>query len=300
MRRWLGPGRLALLSIPAWIVLASSGVTAAPPASPAAGLAGARAALQAGNLSLAASFLRPLLAEVPAAQAALDSLARGDRGRALSQVESLEAALRPAPGGGSQASVRAAVAAVYRSPQLSGLHSRPPPRSSLLLDLGRLLLHLLTSAFHLVGRLVWLGLALAVMVLGALLAAILLQRARGGLPEVRGEAAAATSRSDPEPPERLFAAADRLQRQGDFKGAVRLSFQALLVSASSRRVLAVDPAWTNSDLLRAARQVADLEPRLRPLVGQFNAVVYGGRDPGAGGCAQFTKACRATALGLPR
>ena len=91
MRRWLGPGRLALLSIPAWIVLASSGVTAAPPASPAAGLAAARAALQAGNLSLAASFLRPLLAEMPAAQAALNSLARGDRGRALSQVESLEA-----------------------------------------------------------------------------------------------------------------------------------------------------------------------------------------------------------------
>jgi tetratricopeptide (TPR) repeat protein len=281
------------------MVLTSAVVVAASPVSLATGLGRAQAALQDGNLTLAASYLRPLLVELPAAQRAINSLKGGAPNLALSQVESLEAALRPAPGVASPARVRAAIGAVYRSPQLSGLHSRPPPSSSLLASLGRLLLQLLSGLFHLVGRPVWLLLALAILILGTLLAAILLQRARARLPEAVPGAAAATSGSEAESPERLFAAADRLQSQGDFKEAVRLSFQALLISASRRRVLAVDPAWTNSDLLRAAHQVADLEPRLRPLVGQFNAVVYGGRDPGASGCAEFTQACRATALGLP-
>lgn len=269
--------------------------------SPAMGLARAEAALQAGRPSLAAGYLRSLRAEVPAAQVAVSSLDRGHLGRALAQVESLRAALGLAPHPGSQASLRTALGAVYRSPELAALHRRQSPASaSLLSDLGGLLLRLLAGLFHLVGQPVWLVLALAVLAVGALSAALLLHRARGRLPQAL-EAAMEVSPGEMEVrPERLFAEADQMQSRGNFKAAVRLSFQALLITASSSRVLAVDPAWTNSDLLRAARQVGDLEPRLRPLVRQFNAVVYGGRDPGPGGCAEFTQSCRATALGLPR
>ena len=298
MRRRLGTLLLPGLSLVA-LALLSPTVVASTTSSLGRSLELAQAALQSGHLGTAASDLRGSLRSLPAAQAAVASLRQGDPGRALRQVQALEVGLRLGAEGRPAVAVRAAVGAVYRSSQLAALHSSGHSSPSLITDLGQLLLQLLTALFHLVAHSVWLGLALAVLVGGALGGAVMLHRSRGRLPQPETGAAVSALLRVEASPEQLFAQAERMQRQGDFREAVRLSFRGLLASASSRRVLTIDPAWTNADLLRAAGRVADLEPRLQPLVSQFSAVVYGGQDPGPGGCDQFTRACRRTALELP-
>ncbi len=298
MRRRLGTVLLPGLSLAA-LALLSPTVVASTTSSVGRSLHLAQGALQSGQLGLAASDLRASLRVLPAAQAAVASLRQGHPGQALRQVQALELGVRLGANGRSAGAVRAAVGAVYRSPQLAELRSPVHPSPSLIADLGQLLLGLLTALFHLVAHAVWLGLALAVLLGGGLGGAVMLHRSRSRLPQPETVASVSALPRVEASPEQLFAEAERMQRQGDFREAVRLSFRGLLTSASSRRVLAVDPAWTNADLLRAAGRVADLEPRLQPLVSQFNAVVYGGQDPGAGGCDQFTRACRRTALELP-
>jgi len=258
----------------------------------------AQAALAQGHPGEAASELRRLAAVVPAAESIAEEIAGDHLSRARGQLQLLlraSSAASPTP-----AAVGGALARVYASSQLAGL-GRPAPRgSSLLSDLANFLRQLLLDLFAAGGRLLWSLLALVTLAAGAVVAVVLIQRSRGRLPNPAGEAGSEPGLPARERPERLFARADQLRLEGRFREAVRASFRALLISAGEHRVLEVDPSWTNSELLQAARQVADLEPALRPLVAQFNAVVYGGRDPGSSGCSQFNAACRAAAGGLSR
>ncbi len=299
MSRWLRPRRLAPLLVLGWLLVAAPVPVAASPISLVTGLAQARSALAAGHPTLAVLDLRGLQPRLPAVAAVISSLQRGELRLAAAQLSSLEAVVGSPSRAPTSAAVGAAVRSVYESPQMRA-SGHKPASASLVSDLAGFLLSLLRRLFQLVGAQGWVVLAVVVLVLGAALALALIQRSRGRLPQAGTHPHVNTPAGADPRPERLFAAAESFQRQGALKEAVRMAFQGLLLSASYRRVLAVDPAWTNSDLLRAAGQVAGLEPRLRPLVRQFNAVVYGGRDPGVEGCAQFTQACRSTAGELLR
>ncbi|MHB1501547.1 MAG: DUF4129 domain-containing protein [Candidatus Dormibacteria bacterium] len=294
MSRWLRPRRLAPVLVLGWLLVVAPVPVAASSMSLASGLAQARSALAAGHRTLAVVDLRGLQPRLPAVATVISSIQHGDLRLAAAQLGSLEAAVASPPRAPTAAAVASAARSVFASPQMTAL-GHNPASASLVSDLAGFLQGLLRRVFHLVGASDWVVLAVVILVLGAALALAFIQRSRGRLPPAGADPHLNTPAGADPRPERLFAAAESFQRQGALKEAVRMAFQGLLLSASYRRVLAVDPAWTNSDLLRAAGQVAGLEPRLRPLVSQFNAVVYGGRDPGVDGCAQFTQACRSTA-----
>ncbi len=293
-------GRLSRITI---FALVGAGLAATPmavfaaaPVDPTATLLQAQAALQHGQVGLAANDLRSVDQAVPAAGLIASELTAGRQAQAGRQLQLLLAASSARPP--SAAAVGSSLARVYASPQLAGLGRPAPKGGSWLSDLANFVEQQLLRLFHAGGNLLWSLLALLLLGGGAVLAVALLQRARSRLPEPSEGQLPEGARRIRVRPERLFASADQLLLEGRFREAIRASFQALLLSAGDRRVLQVDPSWTNSELLRAARQVADLEPALRPLVAQFNAVVYGGRDPGRQGCSQFTAACRAAAGGL--
>ena len=295
-------GRLRRITIFALVVasLAATPVVAfaAGPTVPTATLEQAQTALDQGRLDAAMQDLQSVAGAIPAAGLIANELRAGRHSLAGQQLHLLLAASSAQPP--APAAVRSSLARVYASPQLAGLGRPASKGGSLLSDLSSFVLPLLLDLFRAGGRLLWGLLALLVLGAGAVLAAVLLHRSRSRLAEPLGAGLPVGAHRARERPERLFASADQLLLEGRFREAVRASFQALLISAGDRRVLQVDPSWTNSELLRAARQVADLEPALRPLVAQFNAVVYGGRNPGSQGCSQFTAACRAAAGGLLR
>ncbi len=293
--------------LPAAIILALgvAGLSSSPlialgagPDTPAATLTAAQAAFDQGHFQAAASDLQSIAGAIPAAGVIAGELRAGQQVRAGHQLRLLSAAVSNSQS--APATVGKRLAQVYASAQLAALDRPAAPNNSLLSGLANFLRQLLLAIFAAGGRLLWSLLALIGVGAGAALAVALLHRSRSRLPEGAGRATPATLAAPRERPERLFASADQLLQEGRFRDAVRASFQALLISASERRVLQVDPSWTNSELLQQARQVADLEPALRPLVAQFNAVVYGGRDPGSQGCSRFNAACRAAALGLAR
>ena len=270
-----------------------TGVAAAAPKD-ATLLAGARTAILAGDSRLALADLNEVAPRIPAVAAIETLVQEGMRNSAAQRVAALMAAVASQPRHPGAGSVEAGVRSVYASSPLRDLGHRSGSRPSLTADLGNLLLGLLHDIYRLGGNLTWIIGAVVLLLLGGALTVLALRRSKGeAAPD---ETLLADLGQGPgRRPESLFAQAELLQAGGDFREAVRLAFQALLLSATARRVLTVDPAWTNTELLRAALRVADLEPRLRPLVSQFNAVVYGGRDPGPDGCSQFTRACRAAA-----
>lgn|GEM_PF-5114319 len=268
-------------------------VAAATPSS-AAALRGARTALLAGDRGQALADLRELAPKIPAVLGIESLIQEGNQSSAAQRISILMAAVASPAGHPDAGAVEAGVRSVYSSSQLRDLGHGAGSQPSITSALGNLLLSLLRDLYRLGGNLTWIIAATLVLLLGGSLAVLALRRSRGGSTEQEPLLAAAGPARGRRP-ESLFAQADLLQAGGDFREAVRIAFQALLLSASSRRVLTVDPSWTNTELLRAALRVSDLEPRLRPLVSQFNAVVYGGRDPGYDGCSQFTSACRAAA-----
>ncbi|MHB1526280.1 MAG: DUF4129 domain-containing protein [Candidatus Dormibacteria bacterium] len=293
-------GRLSRITIFALVGASLAATTtvalAASPVDPTATLQEAQTALEHGQVGLAAQDLRSVDQTIPAAGVIAAELGAGRQVQASRQLQLLLAASSARPP--SPAAVGSSLARVYASPQLAGLGRSAPQGGSWLSDLANFAQQQLLRLFRAGGNLLWILLALLLLGAGAVLAVALLQRARSRLPEPSDGQLPAGAQPTRVRPERLFARADQLLADGRFREAIRASFQALLLSAGDRRVLQVDPSWTNSELLRAARQVADLEPALRPLVAQFNAVVYGGRDPGRQGCSQFTAACRAAAGGL--
>lgn len=288
-----------------FLALAVAGLSASPLIVLGAGpnalvptLEAAQAALDQGRFQDAARYLQSMAGAVPAAGVIAAELRSGQQVRAGRQLRLLKAAIATQPSASTAVSER--LAQVYGSAQLAAIDRPAAPTNSLLSGLANFLRQILLDIFAAGGRLLWSLLALIVLGAGAALAVVLLQRSRSRLPEGADRALSGAVAAPRERPERLFASADQLLQEGRFRDAVRASFQALLISAGERRVLQVDPSWTNSELLQQARQVADLEPALRPLVAQFNAVVYGGRDPGSQGCSQFNAACRAAADGLAR
>jgi hypothetical protein len=261
-------------------------------------LTAAQQSLGSGQTGAAIRQLNSAAPAIPEAGTIASELSSGKKVLASRQLTLLLQAVSTRPGGPAPSTVQRAVSGVYRSPQLADLHTSTGGANSLLSQLANFLRQLAIFIFHAVGNTIWIALGLVVLVAGAALATVLLRRARGrlGLPtEESDEPAKGSPRLRPE---KLFARAEQLRLEGRFGESVRAAFQALLLSASDRRVLDVDPSWTNSELLRAAAKVGELEPALRPLVAQFNHVVYGGEDPGPDGCSQFTLACRAAAAGL--
>lgn len=205
------------------------------------------------------------------------------------------AALAPYAGQPSSAEVSRHLATVLRAPQLSGLdHRNVHGGQSLLGQLGNFLLTLIRDLYHAAGPLTWILAAGVVLIALLVLAAWRLRAERGGL---QPQSTAQPTPGEHGPglrPERLFAEAEALLRQGRTREAVRLSFQALLLSVPPRAV-PFDPSWTNSELVSRASRAAGLRGALAPIVQEFDVVVYGGRDLGPDASAAFAAACRRTA-----
>lgn len=293
-------GRAGLLTL-VGMAMAIAPVAAAGTAGTVGALADLTAAQQSlgtGQTGVAIRQLSAAAPAIPEAGTIASELSSGQMTLASRQLTLLLQAVSTRPGRPARSTVQRAVRAVYRSPQLAGLHTSSGGRNSLLSQLANLLRQLAVSIFHAVGNTIWISLGLVVLVAGAAITWCLLRRARGRLGLPTNESDEPAKGSPRLRPEKLFARAEQLRSEGRFVESVRAAFQALLLSAADRRVLDVDPSWTNSELLRAAAKVGELEPALRPLVAQFNQVVYGGEDPGLNGCSQFNLACRAAAAGL--
>ena len=200
------------------------------------------------------------------------------------------------PGQPSPVQAKAQLARLYRAPQLSGLSPRHPGRSSLLGQLGQALLHLLGALFRAAGPHLWIAigsLLLAALAVGTLL---VLRRPRGqlappGSPQARQPENSAGGPS----PEALFQLSDKLAREGRPREAVRAAFQGVVAAGTASAALHFEPSWTNSELLRAAATLSGLQETLRPLVSDFDRVVYGGQPVDPTGCREFTRSCRRTA-----
>lgn len=293
-------GRAGLLTL-VGVAIAIAPVAAAGSARTVGARAELNAAQQAMGSGLTGVAIRQLnlaAAAIPAAGAIATELSSGQTALASRQLTLLLKATSTGAGSPAPNTVQRAVSGIYRSPQLADLHTSTGGGNSLLSQLANFLRQLAISIFHAVGNTIWIALGLVVLVGGAVLATVLLRRAGGRLGPPTDESNEPATGSPRLRPEKLFARAEQLRSEGRFVESVRAAFQALLLSASDRRVLDVDPSWTNSELLRAAAKVGELEPALRPLVAQFNHVVYGGEDPGPHGCSQFNLACRAAAAGL--
>ncbi|HUY60325.1 MAG TPA: DUF4129 domain-containing protein, partial [Candidatus Dormibacteraeota bacterium] len=232
----------------------------------------------------------------PALWPAAVALRAGDRPAAATDLRALlaELAARPGPARGL-AGVTAALAATYADPALARARAAAPPPNWLLTVL-RWLYSLLRRLFHALPGSAWILIGAIVVVLGAATAVWRLRRTVGG-PEARASSSSSPLPSAPDPAE-LWRAAEAAAARGASREAVRLAFAALLATAAGHRALAVDPAWTNAELLRAAERSGRLGAALRPVVGTFDATVYGGQDPGPEGCLEFLRRCRALARTL--
>lgn len=257
----------------------------------------ARSALAAGEPGLAERDLLGVASAFPAATVVIGELKQGQLTQARAELSWLVSAFAPVRRAPTSQTIRSTVRSIYQSPDLAALSRRTPPGQSLLSALATDVQQLLASLFSLVGTRVWIVIGLALLLIGAAALAVTLHRTRRVLVQPTPAPPGAPAPGAAVRPEHLFARAETLREEGRFRDAVRLSFQALLLSVTNRRLLKVEPSWTNTELLRAARTVSDLEPQLQPLVSQFNAVVYGGRELVDEGCTRFTAACR-TAAGV--
>ena len=196
----------------------------------------------------------------------------------------------------SSIQVRTQLARLYREPQLSGLTTRHPSRSSLLDQLGQALLHLLGAIFRAGGPLLWIVLG-CVLLAGLAVATILVlrrpRRELGPIPTPRGLLPEPSDQG--QSPESLFQLSEQLAREGRPREAVRAAFQGVVAAGTASAALHFEPSWTNSELLRAAAHQSGLQESLLPLVSDFDRVVYGGQPVGTADCREFTRSCRRTA-----
>lgn len=200
------------------------------------------------------------------------------------------------PGQPSPVEVQTQLARLYGEPQLSGLSTRQPGRSSLLGQLGQALLHLLGALFRAGGPHLWIALGsllLAALAVGTLL---VLRRPRGQLAPLGSPSARLPENSALGPsPETLFQLSDQLAREGRAREAVRAAFQGVVAAGTASAALHFEPSWTNSELLRAVATLSGLQESLQPLISDFDRVVYGGQPVDPAGCREFTRSCRRTA-----
>jgi hypothetical protein len=75
--------------------------------------------------------------------------------------------------------------------------------------------------------------------------------------------------------ENLLAAARALAQQGDFRGAIRRAYLALLYELEQRGKLRLHRAHTNRDYLNALRNETALYPAFASLTQNFERVWYG-------------------------
>ncbi len=73
----------------------------------------------------------------------------------------------------------------------------------------------------------------------------------------------------------LLAAADRLARAGDLRGAMRKAYIAVLCELGERKILRLEPHKTNRDYLRALREHTRLFQSVQPLTNVYERHWYG-------------------------
>jgi Domain of unknown function (DUF4129) len=78
-----------------------------------------------------------------------------------------------------------------------------------------------------------------------------------------------------ETPAALLAAAERLARAGDLRGAMRKAYIAVLCELGERKILRLAPHKTNRDYLRALRNDAPLFASVQPLTNAYERHWYG-------------------------
>lgn len=213
---------------------------------------------------------------------------------ARTRLQALIAAVQLPPGSVAEDphASRGALDDVYRQGQLAGLGHRRSG-DDLFSRIGRALLDVLRwLASHLVGSL---GLVPTLILVGLILAAVvgyvLLRLQRAGTAGVRRVAPEPAARGvDPDDEWRL--ATDAAAR-GDHREAVRHAFRSALLAIAVRGRLAVDAAWTTSELLARARSDADLVAALAPAAASFDRAWYSGRPVTAQDWAVARDRCQA-------
>lgn len=85
----------------------------------------------------------------------------------------------------------------------------------------------------------------------------------------------------------LRARAEAARRAGDATLALRLGFFALLVALSRRGDLELRDAWTHREMLERGRPSAPIREALEPLLGELDAMLFGGRGVSAEDLQRF-------------
>lgn len=92
----------------------------------------------------------------------------------------------------------------------------------------------------------------------------------------------------------LFSEAERMARDGDFRGAIRKGYVALLCDLSDRKIIGLARHKTNRDYLRDIRKRPSLFTTMKGLTGNFERHWYGFRAATSGDWEQFREEYRKT------
>lgn len=92
--------------------------------------------------------------------------------------------------------------------------------------------------------------------------------------------------------EDLLAKAADLARGGDYRGAIRMAFIALLFELEQRGKVRLDPAKTNHDYLNEVRKDSELVEPVSSLTSVFERVWYGQQGASSEEYVDFVDACR--------
>ncbi len=89
----------------------------------------------------------------------------------------------------------------------------------------------------------------------------------------------------------LLAAAERLARAGDLRGAMRKGYIAVLCELGERKILRLEPHKTNRDYLRALREHTRLFQSVQPLTNAYERHWYGLVPARAADWSEFQAQC---------
>ncbi len=212
----------------------------------------------------------------PALDPVILDLQSGAAAAALRRLDALAGTLRPRSGGDCSApydaGAREKLAGVYRSPALANLDRPPAPNwvQQILNAIG----NFLQALTQRLGTPLSLALGLGLLALVAAVGAWRIGKVVGWRREPqpgRGIVQPAAPDADGEWRSAVQAAAS-----GDFREAIRRAFRSALLSLSGRGRLAVDPAWTTTELLASAGQDRELLAPLAAAAGGFDVAWYSG------------------------
>ncbi len=220
---------------------------------------------QLGTEDSAGPALAPVIAELESGQVAA----------AQARLGAIAAALQPASGSGCASAytggARRALAGVYRLPAFAGLDQSSSPSW---------LQQLIDAVGNFLSRTVGALGPGVVLTITALLVAAVLAFAAWRLRQVTasGREPGVPDASAPEgiDPDAEWARALTAAETGEFREAVRRAFRSALLSLSLRGRLAVQSAWTTTELIAHARADPELVDRLAPAAAGFDRAWYSG------------------------